>query len=432
LKRFGNLKTACRRICLWLAIIGSLALMSSFAAPAAFAEEEELPTIDKQSVSGITSTNAILEAQISPHSGNGADYQFQLVTDPKEYASEILCPYPPEPWPLCIGPVAEGVLPIEYVAGEATQVSLDLSGEGGVTLQPGTTYHYRVLVARSALTEDTVEWEEPTVFGPDQTFTTPEEEPTGPTLVLNIEEGSGTVVSNPAGLICTGTAPHKCTTEEIEKGTTVTLTASPAVGYLFKSWKGCDTVNGRQCTVSLTEAKAIAAKFTPSKNLTVDVSGSGQVAANPGGATCSPGCTSITAAYKKGTAVTLVATPARHFHFVGWSGDCSPSCTMNEDHAATATFAIDPKFPLSLAKTGGGQAQIKTKPSGINCSPTCTQAKALFYEAEEITVSWKLNKGTTSLNWSTAAGTCTGKTKTLEGTCTVTMDEAHSLAAQLE
>jgi hypothetical protein len=40
-------------------------------------------------------------------------------------------------------------------------------------LKPGTTYHYRVIAATSVLTEDTTEWEGPTVEGPDQAFTTP-------------------------------------------------------------------------------------------------------------------------------------------------------------------------------------------------------------------------------------------------------------------
>src|SRR6476646_1030375 len=65
--------------------------------------------------------------------------------------------------------------------------------------------------------------------------------PSGPKLTLNIEEGSGTVVSNPAGIECTGTSPHECSTESIAENTEVLLTASPASGYLFKSWKGCDT-----------------------------------------------------------------------------------------------------------------------------------------------------------------------------------------------
>src|SRR4249919_3643678 len=65
------------------------------------------------------------------------------------------------------------------------------------------------------------------------------EESTTPNLALNVEEGSGTVVSNPAGLECTGSAPKTCEAELAEGK--VTLTASPAPGYLVKSWKGCDT-----------------------------------------------------------------------------------------------------------------------------------------------------------------------------------------------
>src|ERR1051326_7429081 len=99
-------KEACRRACLlWLVVGGSLALMSSLAATAAFAA---VPTIEKESVSDITSTNAILKAQISPPPEGYAFYQFQLVTDPEEYASEILCPYPPFGNALCIGEYAEG------------------------------------------------------------------------------------------------------------------------------------------------------------------------------------------------------------------------------------------------------------------------------------------------------------------------------------
>jgi hypothetical protein len=392
------------------------------------------PTIDSESVSGITSTNAILEAQVSPHGGS-ADVQFQLVTDPEEFASEILCLYPPpESTPICLGDeYGEGVLPILNLWKEPHQVSLDLSDPevGSVTLQPSTTYHYRVLAATAIFGEDTIEWEPPPVIGEDRTFTTLGEGSVGPPLTLKIEEGEGTVVSNPAGLLCTGAAGHECTTEEIEAGP-VTLTASPASGYLLKSWKGCGTVEGRKCKVTLSAAKTVGAKFTPSKDLTVNVTGSGRVAASPGGATCSPSCASITAAYRKGTAVTLAATPSKHFHFLGWSGDCPGSCTMSEVREATATFAEDPKATLALALEGGGQAQIKAKPAGIECGYTCSGAEALFYEGEAITLSWKLNKGTTSIDWTSGSGTCTGKHTEAEGSCTVTLSGAASLAAKLE
>ena len=299
------------------------------------------PTIDEESVSGITSTNANLEVQVSPHGGFGAQVQFQLVTDPEEYASEILCPYPPEPGPLCLGEdyegkYGEGALPILRFFKEAQRVSLNLSEDFGVTLQPGATYHYRVLAARAITSEDTIEWEGPTVFGPDQTFTTLSETPAGPPLTLNIEEGLGTVVSNPAGLICTGTAPHKCTTESIAEGT-VTLTASPVPGYRFKSWKGCDKkggefgVNGRQCTISLNKAKEVGAKFVKTYDLTLENSGGGKISTKPEGALCLPNCTEAKAEFDEGKTVEVLAEPSRHFHFVSWGGGCSAADPANSN-----------------------------------------------------------------------------------------------------
>ncbi len=138
------------------------------------------PSIDSESVSHITSTNATLEAEINLHeAGAGAYYQFQLVNDPSEYASEILCPVKlPPATDGCAGTQSASALPIGFLPGNTAQPGVDLSAildlaSAGVTLKPGTTYHYRVLVARRVPTEDTIQWEAPTVYGADQTFTTP-------------------------------------------------------------------------------------------------------------------------------------------------------------------------------------------------------------------------------------------------------------------
>ncbi|MGH2833597.1 MAG: hypothetical protein ACRDK2_12560 [Solirubrobacteraceae bacterium] len=139
-----------------------------------------LPSIESESVSHVTPTDATLEAQINLHeAGAGVYYQFQLVGNQSEYASEILCPVTLRPGTDgCIGSQSASALPIGFIPGNTAQpgvdhtASLDLSS-AGVTLKPGSTYHYRVLVARRVQTEDTIEWEPPTVFGPDQTFTTP-------------------------------------------------------------------------------------------------------------------------------------------------------------------------------------------------------------------------------------------------------------------
>ena len=136
-------------------------------------------SIESESASNITATDATLGAQINLHEAPaGVHYQFQLVTDPSEYASEILCPPTLQPGTDgCIGPQGSAALPIGFLPGNTLQpgatlgASLDLAS-ASVTLQPGRTYHYRVLVARRVQTVDTIEWEAPTVYGADQTFTT--------------------------------------------------------------------------------------------------------------------------------------------------------------------------------------------------------------------------------------------------------------------
>ena len=138
-----------------------------------------LPSIESESAANVTSTDARLEAEINLHeAAAGAYYQFQLVKNASEYGPEILCPTKPPPiTDGCIGTDSDTALPIGFVPGNTAQPGatqsaiLDLAS-AGVTLQPGTTYHYRILVARRVPTEDTIEWEPPTIYGRDQTFTT--------------------------------------------------------------------------------------------------------------------------------------------------------------------------------------------------------------------------------------------------------------------
>jgi hypothetical protein len=269
------------------------------------------------------------------------------------------------------------------------------------------------------------------------------EGPAGPPLTLNVEEGSGTVVSNPAGLECTKAAPEGCVTEEVAEGQ-VTLTASPAAGYLFKSWKGCDKTNlpeagngvvGRKCTLTLNAARTVGVKFIPAHSLAVTKVGptaGGAVSTSPGGVNCGATCVSSTALYKEG-ALTLKQKKAKHFHFVEFKGGTGSATVCNgvetetcaipsftEDSTIEAQFAEDAKATLAYSAEGGGQGSVKTKPTGINCGYTCTAAAAEFYEAEgEIEVIVKLNKGTGSVEWTTGAGTCTGKVETAESTCKV-------------
>jgi hypothetical protein len=171
------------------------------------------PSIESESATNVTERDATLEAMINP-GDQPVRYQFQVAINSAEFLPEVVCPTAPAPVLCLTSPVTAGALPIGFIeagAGEQT-VSLDLAS-AGVTLQPGATYHYRVLVVRSVRTEDTIQWEGPTLYGSDQTFTTstPQVTPGGAqkpgqvtatpvvdptTTTTALEKTSGKVVTN--------------------------------------------------------------------------------------------------------------------------------------------------------------------------------------------------------------------------------------------
>ncbi len=165
-----------RRPLRWVIATAGAALTFAVLPAAVLAASQ--PSIESTVAYQITETDATLEAKINPESvigESGAYYQFEVVANTSEYSPEIVCPVQ-EIWPLgldgCIGTHAEA-LPIGFIerGTYGSYVRVDLA-KAGMTLTPGTTYHYRVLAARAKQTEDTLAWEAPAVVGPDQTFTT--------------------------------------------------------------------------------------------------------------------------------------------------------------------------------------------------------------------------------------------------------------------
>jgi hypothetical protein len=159
-----------------LVVVGCLALGMPAGALAA-----EAPAIGSTVAYGITQSDATLEAPIDPGAlPEGVYYQFQVVANTSEYLPELACPEHGVPLSKpdgCggpdSGPTSPGALPIGYIEKEpeSRYVRLDLAA-AGMTLKPGTTYHYRVLAAKRVQSEDTLNWEGPPAVGPDQTFTT--------------------------------------------------------------------------------------------------------------------------------------------------------------------------------------------------------------------------------------------------------------------
>ena len=131
-------------------------------------------------------------------------------------------------------------------------------------------------------------------------------------------------------------------------GSTVQLTATPAVGYSFAGWSGDTTAATNPLPLPMNRDRNVTATFTPnSYTLTVGTVGSGSVAKNPNQAT-----------YTHGTLVQLTATPAVGYGFTGWSGDTTASTNplpvpMIANKNLTATFTIN-SYTLNVATVGTG------------------------------------------------------------------------------
>ena len=153
-----------------------------------------------------------------------------------------------------------------------------------------------------------------------------------------VRTGIGTGSVSGPGISC-GT---DCS-EPYDRGTSVTLTASPASGATFTVWSGCDTVSGTTCTVTMNAARVVTATFDLQRfTLTVNKAGlgSGTVTSSPPGINCGTDCSEP---YPSGTVVTLTATPALLNVFTGWDGcdavsDTTCTVTMSRARSVTASF----------------------------------------------------------------------------------------------
>jgi uncharacterized repeat protein (TIGR02543 family) len=154
-------------------------------------------------------------------------------------------------------------------------------------------------------------------------------------LTTNIT-GSGTLGRNPD-------------LPQYDHGSTLQLTATPAVGWSFIGWSGPDTTTTTNpLTVVMNRAKTINATFTINTYaLTVNTVGSGIIAKNPD-----------QALYNHGTNVQLTATPQTGFSFTSWSGAVTGttnpvSVLMDAPKTVTGTFVIN-SYSMTVNVVGGG------------------------------------------------------------------------------
>ena len=183
-----------------------------------------------------------------------------------------------------------------------------------------------------------------------------------PTFSLDVSRsgtGAGSVASVPSGISCGGDCTHRYT-----DGTSVTLTATPALGSVFAGWSG-DCSGTDVCVVSMTEARSVDANFgslgTRTLTVTTSGSGTGMIVSDLPGISC---CGDCSESYPHSTVVTLTAIPTGGATFVGWTGACSggAAClvTMTDDLAVDANFiageALDYTYRVTVENLTGAQA----------------------------------------------------------------------------
>ncbi|MDR2592810.1 MAG: InlB B-repeat-containing protein [Chitinispirillales bacterium] len=112
-------------------------------------------------------------------------------------------------------------------------------------------------------------------------------------------------------------------------GSSVTVTAEPASGYVFTRWSGASTSTSTSVTVAMNSNLELTANFEHA--LTINQIGQGIVSRSPD-----------QTSYSHGTSVTITATPTNGY-FIGWSGASSSkstsiTITMDGNKTLTASF----------------------------------------------------------------------------------------------
>jgi hypothetical protein len=240
--------------------------------------------------------------------------------------------------------------------------------DGGLT--DGAIYCYRVQAYNSAGSSGYSNEQCGTAATVTTTFTL---------AVSKSGTGSGTVTSSPAGINCGATCSGT-----YNSGTSVVLTAAAASGSTFAGWSGGGCTGTGTCTVAITGATTVTARFNSTSTFALDVSvvvqatatgsASGQVVSNPAGIDCGADCSEN---YSSGTLVTLTPLPGTGSVFAGWTGnsDCKDgSVTMNANKSCTANFALNQAL---LSVTINGNGTVDSTAGGMTCTSNCTFGVAL-------------------------------------------------------
>jgi phospholipase C len=154
--------------------------------------------------------------------------------------------------------------------------------------------------------------------------------------------GSGSIVSSPAGINCDTTC-----SAAFESGAQVSLVATAGVNSIFSGWSGaCSGTGACQVTVGSSGASVGATFSATAYTLTVTLpgTGTGTVTSSPAGISCSS--STCSASFSPGTQVTLTASPGANSYLVSWGSPCSGTgtctITLNSNSSVSSTINVWP------------------------------------------------------------------------------------------
>jgi hypothetical protein len=256
------------------------------------------------------------------------------------------------------------------------------------------------------------------------------------TYTLSVSKtGQGTVTSNPAGIsIGAGGAADSGVFAE---GTQVTLTASPAVGWMITDWGGaCNGVSAdsNQCVVGMDADKSASVTMAKdSYTLNVSKTGQGTVTSNPAGISIGTSGASDSGTFTAGTAVTLTAIPSEGWQITDWGGACnsvsadSNQCVVNMDADKSASVTMEQNLlTLSVSKTG--QGTVASNPAGISIGTSGTADSGVFTFGTQVTLTATPSVGWRITDW---GGAC-NSVPASSNQCVISMDASKSASVTME